>query len=326
MGHYKHLTLIEREKLLFFMGQGWGIAEIAQALGRSRSTVYRELRRNSSKQEGYLPINAQKRYEKRRKQCRKRKRLEEPALFELVKDRFLKHHWSPEQIAGRLVLEGSPYHISYATIYRGIYAGMFDTPEQRRSTGNRGMKRRLRHKGKPRKNKNSGSMRGKLRVDHMIDDRPEEANSRSRFGDWEADTVLGKRGKACLVTMVDRKSRYLRCMKVPACRSDLVASAIISMMQGLPCKSITPDNGKEFAQFADVTEGLDGVPLYFAHPGCPWERGTNENTNGLLREYFPKRKDITDTSEEDIHLAEQELNNRPRKMFGFRTPTEILFG
>ena len=169
-------------------------------------------------------------------------------------------------------------------------------------------------------------MRGKLLVDHMIDDRPEEANSRSRFGDWEADTVLGKRGKACLVTMVDRKSRYLRCMKVPACRSDLVASAIISLMQGLPCKSITPDNGKEFAQFADVTEGLDGVPLYFAHPGCPWERGTNENTNGLLREYFPKRKDITDTSEDDIHLAEQELNNRPRKMFGFRTPTEILFG
>lgn len=325
MGHYKHFTLDEREKLLFFMGQGLGISEIALALGRSRSTIYRELKRNSSKREGYLPINAQKRYEKRRKQCRKHKRLEDQELFELVKDRFLEHHWSPEQISGRLVQEGLPHRISYATIYRAIYAGMFDTAEQRRSVGNRGMKRRLRHKGKPRKTRNSNSKRGQLLVEHVIDDRPKEADSRLRFGDWEADTVIGKRGKACLVTMVERKSRYLRCMKVSACRSDLVASAIISMMKELPCKTITPDNGKEFAQFRDISEGLDGVPLYYAHPGHPWERGTNENTNGLLREYFPKRTDITDTSDEDILLVEQELNNRPRKTLGFKTPSEVLF-
>lgn len=324
MGHYKHFTLEEREKLLFFIGQGLGVTEIAQALGRNRTTIYRELKRNSSKREGYLPVNAQKRYEKRRKGCRKHKCLEDPALFELVKDKFLEHHWSPEQISGRLKLEGLPYRISYATIYRAIYAGMFDTAEQRRSFGNRGMKRRLRHKGKPRKGKNSNDKRGQLLVEHMIDERPEEANSRLRFGDWEADTVLGKRGKACLVTMVERKSRYLRCMKISACRSDLVTRAIISLMKDLPCKTITPDNGKEFAQFRDITERLNGIPLYFAHPGHPWERGSNENTNGLIREYFPKGKDITDTSDEDVLFVEQELNNRPRKTLGFKTPSEVL--
>jgi len=160
MSHYKHLTLIEREKLLFFVGQGFGVSEIAKCLGRSRSTIYRELKRNSSRKTGYIPINAQKRYEKRRKQSKKHKRLEDKGPYELVKDRFLKHHWSPEQIAGRLKKEGSPYHISCTTIYRAIYAGMFDTPEQRRSTGNRGMKRKLRHKGKPRKSRNADSMRG----------------------------------------------------------------------------------------------------------------------------------------------------------------------
>ena len=144
MSHYKHLTLIEREKLLFFMGQGLSVAQIALALGRSRSTIYRELKRNSGRRIGYIPANAQKRYEKRRKHCRRHKRLEDPALYELVKDKFLNHHWSPEQIAGRLRQEGSPCRISYASIYRAIYAGMFDTPEQRRSGGNRGMKRRLR--------------------------------------------------------------------------------------------------------------------------------------------------------------------------------------
>lgn len=326
MSHYKHLTLVEREKLLFFVGQGLRVSEIASLLGRSRSTVYRELKRNSSRKVGYLPVNAQKRYEKRRKQCRKRKRLEDPTLYELVKDRFLNHHWSPEQISGRLEAEDSHYRISYATIYRAIYAGMFDTPEQRRSVGNRGMKRRLRHKGKPRKNKNPNRMTGKLLVEHMIDERPETANARSRFGDWEADTVLGKRGKACLVTLVDRKSRYLRCMKVAACQSALVASATIMLMQGFPCKTITPDNGKEFAQFKDISEGLDGVPLYFAHPGRPWERGTNENTNGLLREYFPKRQDLSDITSEEIQHVEDELNNRPRKVLGFKTPAEILLG
>ena len=97
-------------------------------------------------------------------------------------------------------------------------------------------------------------------------------------------------------------------------------------MEGMPCKTITPDNGKEFAQFKDIREGLNGVQLYFVHPGRPWERGTNENTNGLLREYFPKRKDITDISNEEVQHVENELNNRPRKILGFKTPAEILFG
>ena len=322
MDHYKHFTLIERESLLFLLGQGKKISEIAKIMKRDRSTIYRELKRNTKKKDDYIPIKAQQQYEKRRKKCRKHKLLEDPALYAWVKDRFLNHHWSPEQISGRLSLEGSAYSISYNTIYRAIYAGMFDTPEQRRSTGNHGMKRRLRHKGKPRKRKDSTENRGKLVVDHLIDARPEAANQRLRFGDWEADTVIGKRGSACLVTLVDRKSRYLRCMKVSACRSDLVADAIIAMLQGFPCETITPDNGKEFSQFKRITEKLNGAPLFFAHPHCPWERGTNENTNGLLREYFPKHFDLANVSDETIRFVERELNTRPRKCLGFHSPDE----
>jgi len=324
MSHYKHLTIVEREKLLFFAGKGLKISEIAALLGRSRSTIYRELKRNSDKKNGYLPIHAQNQYKKRRKKCKPHKRLEDRTLYEFVKTCFLDQQWSPEQIAGRLAVEDSPYQISYATIYRAIYAGMFDTPEQRRSTGNHGMRRRLRHKGKPRKGKNPNSMKGKLLVEHSIDDRPEEANTRSRLGDWEADTVQGKRGKACLVTLVDRKSRYLRCMKVADCKSEMVAPAIVSLMQGFPCETITPDNGKEFARFREISKELNGVPLYFAHPSSPCERGTNENTNGLLREYFPKKKDITDVSDEYIQCVVDKLNNRPRKVLGYKTPAEIM--
>lgn len=324
MSHYKHFTLIEREKLLFFVAKQLSISQIAVALGKDRSTIYRELKRNDFKRLGYLPAQAQKKYEKRRKRSKRPKLLEDPTLYEFVQDRFLNHHWSPEQISGRLALEQAPKQISYMTIYRAINAGMFDTPKQKNSNGNHGMRRRLRHKGKPRKSKNPESMRGKLLVEHWIEERPKEADLRLRFGDWEADTVLGKRGKACLLTLVDRKSRYLCCKKLPACQSEWVTKAIVARLKQLPCQTVTPDNGKEFAGFARISQEL-GVPVYFAHPGCPWERGTNENTNGLLREYFPKRTDLTDISEDEIQRIEADLNNRPRKTLGFHTPAEIFF-
>lgn len=324
MSQYKHLTLCEREKLLFFVGKGYSVAKIASELGRSRSTIYRELKRNSKRKE-YLPVNAQKKYEKRRKKCHRHKLLEDVVLYELVKDRFLNHRWSPEQIANRLRIEGSEYSISYNTIYRAIYAGMFDTPEQLRSQGNRGMKRRLRHKGKPRHKKREDDRRGKIAISHSIEERPEEAKLRMRLGDWEADTVLGKQGKACLVTLVDRKSRYLRCMKVESHTSEAVASAIITLLKDLPHKTITPDRGREFGRHAEVTQALDDVQFYFALPHHPWQRGTNENTNGLLREYFPKGYDITDVSDEDIQRVENELNSRPRKCLAFLSPHEFFF-
>lgn len=324
MSHYKHLTRYEREKLLYFLAIDYSVTRIAKELGRSKSTISRELRRNSCK-DGYLPVNAEAQYYKRRKKCRRQKLLADPELHALVQDKFLNHHWSPEQIAGRLKLENSAYRISYNTIYRAIYSGMFDTPEQRRSTNNRGAKRKLRHKGKPRRGKNYKEKRGQLEIPHDITQRPEAANKRARFGDWEADTVLGKQGGACLVTLVDRRSRLLVCRKLSRRSGKELAKVVTAVLQGQPVETITPDRGSEFRYHAQVTEGLNGVQFYFALPHHPWQRGTNENTNGLLREYFPKGSNLTDISPAVIQAVEDELNLRPRKVLGFKTPAEVHF-
>ena len=323
MNHYHHLTLLEREKILFFSGKGYSLSRIAEELGRSKATISRELRRNSQREE-YIPLIAEQKYEKRRKKCRRRKRLADPVLYELVREKFLEQQWSPEQIEGRLRLENYPDPPSYKTIYRAIYAGMFDTKEQKRSEGNRGMRRRLRHRGKPRKNKNPDSRRGKMTISHSIEDRPEAANTRSRFGDWEADTVQGKAKGPRLVTLVDRKSRYLLCKKVPTERMDEVAQAMIACLEGYPCESITPDRGKEFSRHGKVTEAT-GAEFYFALPRHPWQRGTNENTNGLLREYFPKKTDLANVSDKEVQVVEDKLNLRPRKCLGYLSPFEVLF-
>lgn len=324
MSHYKHLTRLEREKLLYFLGKEYSITRIAKELGRSKSTISRELHRNSSK-DGYLPVHAEARYYKRRKKCRRKLLLADAGLYALVYDKFLNHHWSPEQIAGRLEVENSAYRISYNTIYRAIYRGMFDTPEQRSSTNNRRAKRKLRHKGKPRRGKNYKEKRGQLEIPHDITQRPESANKRNRLGDWEADTVLGQNSGACLLTLVDRKSRLLICRKLSRRSSKELAQTAITALQGQPAETITPDRGSEFRYHAQITEGLGGVQFYFALPHHPWQRGTNENTNGLLREYFPKGSNLTDISPAAIQAVEDELNLRPRKVLGFKTPAEVHF-
>ena len=186
------------------------------------------------------------------------------------------------------------------------------------------MIRRLRHRGKPRKTKNPDSRRGKMAISHSIEERPEEANVRSRFGDWEADTVQGKARGPRLVTLVDRKSRYLLCKKVPTERMDEVAQAMIDCLEGYPCESITPDRGKEFSRHGRVTEAT-GAEFYFALPRHPWQRGTNENTNGLLREYFPKKTNLANVSDQEVQVVEDKLNHRPRKCLGYLSPFEVLF-
>ena len=226
------------------------------------------------------------------------------------------------QIAGRLILENT-CHISYNTIYRAIYAGMFDEPGL--SHGNRGAVRKLRHKGKSRHTKVYDERRGKIKISNHLADRPVEAQMRSRIGDWEADTVLGKAGGACLMTITDRKSRFLIAAKAQRKTADCIASEMIKSLKGQPLYSITPDRGKEFANHCKVTEALGGVQFYFPLPHQPWQRGTNENTNGLLREYFPKFTDISVLSDEYIQSKIDELNRRPRKCLGFLTPYEIYF-
>ena len=171
MSHHKHLTLLEREMIFLFYNLGLSISLIATLMMRNKSTISRELKRNSENGR-YIPSVAESKYHNRRCNCKPKCKLDNPELFELVKNKFLNHQWSPEEIAGRLKMEESEFSISYNTIYRGIYAGLFDTPEQRRSHGNKGARRKLRHRGKSRHTKDYVENRGKIRISNHIADRP----------------------------------------------------------------------------------------------------------------------------------------------------------
>ena len=263
MSHYKHLTPKEREKILLLYEKNCSISYIAEAIGRNKSTVSRELSRNCINGI-YSAVTAQNNYEKRRRKCRPEYKLKNPLIYAYVRDKFLEHQWSPEQISERLKLEKAAYSISYSTIYRGIYAGMFDTAEQRKSQGNRGAIRKLRHRGKTRHTKGHVETRGKIVISNPIEVRP-------------------------------------------------------------TLHSITPDRGKEFAHHCEITEALNGVDFYFPQPHQPWKRGTNENTNGLLREYFPKGDDLSRYSDEYIQSKVDELNKRPRKCLNYLTPYEVYY-
>ena len=328
MSHYQHLSISEREKILVLRTEGKSLRSIATELVRCVSTVSREIKRNGLSDQSYSAVEAQKQYIHRRKKCRRHKLLSNSSLKETVMRLFLEEQWSPEQIASRLAYENNAVRLSYATIYRAIYAGLFDTPEQRRSEGNRGAIRKLRHRGKTRRRKGTEETRGKIVISNRIQQRPEEADSRKIIGHWEADTLAGKTGSACLVTITDRCSRYLLAGKVGKRYSALVADEMISLLSALPKKkrrTITPDRGKEFAKHPTVTKALDGIQFYFSDPHAPWQRGTNENTNGLLREYLPKAFDIALSSKDDITDFVRTLNFRPRKCLGWKTPHEVFF-
>ena len=314
MSTYNHLTLNERIKIMT-MTPKKSAAAIAAELGRSKSTISRELRRYK---DGYDAIRAQADYEQKRKACRRKRKLDDPELYALVKEKFLDLQWSPEQIQYRLRHEGRTHAISYATIYRGIYAGRFNDPDWVISG-----KQRLRHRGKKRRRKGEPT-RDNFPVEHALSERPPEAQARERLGDWEADTVAGVVGGAVLLTLVDRKSRYLRCVRLEKKTADGVSAAIIEALSGEILHSITPDRGKEFARHAEVTKAL-GAEFYFPPPYQPWQRGTNENTNGLLREFFPKHQDIAQYSDDYLEKAVLALNNRPRKCLQWRTPYEVHF-
>ena len=317
MSVYRHLTLAEREYIMVQRARGRSITAIAAALMRNKSTISREIKRNSDSKT-YSASQAQACYQQRRKACRRKRKLDDPERFALVKRLFLQKHWSPEQIQHRLRHEGSPHAISYATIYRGIYAGRFNDPDWVKSG-----KQRLRYRGKKRQRKGAVA-RGGFAIDHELSERPEIAEARGRLGDWEADTVAGITGGAVLVTLTDRKSRYLLCARVEKKTAENVKAAMIALLEGQVVHSITPDRGKEFARHAMVAEAL-GVKIYFPPPYQPWQRGTNENTNGLLREYCPKHQDIAQYSDEYIEKAVWALNNRPRKCLQWRTPYEVYF-
>lgn len=324
MSQYIHFSIDEREKMLKYRIEGKGIREIGRLLDRNRSSISRELGRNGSRSGGYSAVKAQAQYEKRRQRSRRKKLFDNPDLKEKVKQFFLEEAWSPEQISNRLSYEESGYQISYNTIYRAIKAGAFD----KYLPGDKKASRKLRHRGKTRKTKGKMETRGKIKITHTIHERPCEANDRTVIGHWEADTMVGKRNSDCMVTLVDRFSRYLLSDRIQAQKSALVKEKIIQLFSTIPKakrRSVTPDRGKEFSKHSQISEALDGLKFYFADPHSPWQRGTNENTNGLLREYFPKGTDISTYSDEAIVSFIDKINKRPRKCLGWKTPHEVFF-
>lgn len=321
MCHHTHLTLSEREDIMMLRREGESVSAIARAIGRDKSTVSREISRNmcakGTPREYYRASTAQKRYEARRERCRRPRILDDVRLFELVATKFLEEQWSPEQIEGRLALELGSSPVSDTTVYRGIRQGRFDA-----RIGGRKAEARLRRRGKRRKG--AAERRGRIAISHEISERPAEAEDRSAPGHWEGDTVAGRAGGACLLTLVDRSDGYLVGGKCRRKTAECVARKMPAALKGHRASTVTLDRGKEFARHARITEET-GIEFYFALPHHPWQRGTNENTNGLLREYFPKGRSLANVTEKRVQEVYDKLNRRPRKRLGYRTPYEVHY-
>lgn len=318
MRHYRHLSAEERDRIAEMHARHEGVSAIAAAIGRNKSTVSREIARNG-RNGRYGAIAAQSRSDARRKARRPRKRLSDPALAAEVRRRIVDDRWSPEQIDGRFRLErGGRCVVSFSTIYRAVNAGELDPPQAAPEERVRG---RLRRRGRrPRRGREE--TRGRIKVGHEVSERPREADARSRLGDWEDDTVVGPT-PACLVTMTDRASRLLVGGRARAHSSAEVAKVEVRALAGRPLETVTPDRGKEFANHREVSRALGGVPFYFCQPHHPWQKPTVENTNGLIREFFPKGTDFSRVTDEEVQEVFEKINDRPRKVLGFRTANEV---
>lgn len=313
MRHYKQLTYCQRCQIEILKKSGLSQANIAKLIGVSQSTVSRELSRNSSER-GYRHKHAQAKAEKRREEAYKAVKMTE-TIKALIRNR-LEDDWSPEQVSAWLLVEFE-LQISHEVIYQFIWSD--------KALGG-GLFRHLRGRIRARRKRGAAKdSRGQIKNRVSIDERPAEVDAKSRIGDWEVDTVIGKGQQGAIVTLVERVTKTTLAAKVESRSAEEVTEAMIMLLAPYAkvLHSITADNGKEFAYHEKITE-VFGVPFYFAHPYCSWERGLNENTNGLLRQYFPKKMDFRKVTQDDVDEAVAKLNSRPRKRLGFKTPDAIM--
>lgn len=315
MRNYTQLTCEQRYQISGLRAAGWNQTQIAVEVGVDKSTISRELSRNKG-QRGWRPKQAQWLRDGRRLSCINGKKFSLHDWAEV--ERLTRQDFSPEQVAYRLELEGG-LQISHETIYRHIYA------DKRRG----GVLWRHLRCQKPRRKRYAGGQerRGAIRNRISIDERPEIVDQRSRLGDWEGDTVMGKNHRGALVTLAERKSRYVLAGHVRSKHSAGVTIAVTRLLRPHKnkCHTVTFDNGQEFAGHETIAHALKAT-VYFAHPYHSWERGLNENSNGLLRQYFPKGMELADVTDEQVQWAVDRLNHRPRKILGFKTPFEVFFG
>lgn len=307
--NYTHLSQPERYQIYALLKAGHSLSEIAAILCRHRSTIYREVSRNSGFK-GYRPKQAVQIATQRATNSRNGPIIKENIWQKTLN--FLSQNYSPEQIASQI-------RISHETIYRRIYLD--------RSQGGE-LYRHLRCQKKRRKRYAGGrDRRGQIIGRRPISERPSHIDARMRVGHWEGDTVIGRGHKQAIVSLVERKSGYAVIRKVSNKTSDLVSAAIIESLIPIAnkVKTITFDNGKEFAEHAKIDKALSSIS-YFADPYASWQRGSNENFNGLLRQYVPKDRPLSTLTDQELRMIEYELNNRPRERLGFKTPHQVFWG
>ena len=301
---YTHLTISERSKIETYLELGYSIRQIADRLKRNPSTISRELRRHTN----YSSEEAQTRYQINKSNCGAKSKLTSE-LKEVVQKK-LDETWSPEQIVGRLY-QGK---LSFKSIYRWIYNGLLEVPVSV-----------LRQKGKRQKPRET---RGRFNIGTPISKRPKKVRKRETFGHWELDTVVSGRGQAkgCVATFIERKTRWYTGILIPDRSVNSMVAAVKLLHQHLPIGAIqtaTTDRGKEFSCY-DVLEKELNIQVYFADAYSSWQRGSNENSNGLLREFFPKKTNFDHVTKDELKQALHLINNRPRKCLGWKTAHEAF--
>lgn len=310
---YKQLTLEQRYNILFLKQEGYSLRRVAKSVGVHVSTISRELVRNGGRDD-YCPPSAQRLALGRRSICRKPTKLTDENA-RIIRHQVLQD-WSPEQISVYLKEKGL-LDISHETIYKLIWMD--------KAAGG-SMYKHLRIKNKPRRKKYGSGKRVIIPNKVYIDERPPVVEERSRIGDWELDTIIPARGgKHVLVTMVERASRYTLMDKIESKEAYAVARGIVKILAPFKDKvlTLTSDNGTEFRCHEIIADKL-GAKFYFAHPYKAWERGLNENTNGLIRQYFPSKMTFEKIGRKELIKVCEKLNNRPRKSIGFKTPKEVF--
>ena len=312
MKQYHPLTEYQRYQLAALRKEGSSQKTMAANLGVHPSTISRELCRNRG-QRGYRPHQAHQKAQQRCQQAAKAVKMTSEVIAQV--EEKLRQEWSPEQIAGWLP-RSSGMSLSHERIYQHVRA-------DRQAGGT--LYRHLRQSHKKRKKRyGKPDSRGQIRDRVSIEQRPGVVEEKSRMGDWEIDLVVGRKQHGALVTLVERRSRYTLIGKVATKQAEEVATTTIDLLepQKQHTHTITADNGKEFAAHQRITKALQ-AQVYFAHPYHSWERGRNENTNGLIRQYFPKGTDFEPVTDADIQQVMDRLNHRPRKVLGFRSPYEV---
>jgi IS30 family transposase len=320
---YTHFTLSERKYLQQLLSEDKSFREIAAILERSPSSISREVNRNRAKHRPHNKPNnkywynhwrAENLYIRRRREQQRRALKENTPEWDFIIE-GLKKFWSPEAICGRWqLLNPNIKPLCVSTIYRYI---------QRRELPGITAEEHLRRRNKRRQTRNANY--NTIQPDRIIPDWPEEIKKRRRLGDWEGDTVYGGVGKGLVVTLADRNSRYFSMGKLHNRTAALTEQVIVQLLKDKPVKSLSLDNGSEFANFKSIEKQIS-APIYFAEPHKPWQRGTNENTNDILRFFYPKGTNFHNVSDEELKRVEYLINTRPRKCLGWKSPFEVFWG